>query len=746
MQTELFETKPDVEVRGILSHIRWRENGRVIAEVNSREYKQLSIMGDMDEPAVGQEYMFSGRLSPNPRFGGLQLKLSGYRTILPDNNDGIWRYLVQTAKWVGPKVATEILDAFGADALTIIKTSPGRVSAAVAGVTPERAEEMAEALKANERLEAATIEVNQLLGGVLGPRTTKKAIKVWGADAPHLLRRDPFRLRELPGVGFRSADAIAAKLGKPPESMRRHVHATIAALEEATARGGHTRIDRESLFKDASSHLGSPVIEKAHRAIERIKTVSADVNEIALTDLAAGEEYIAGKLAAMLSHQGEPRRFPAILSGGLADDQLKAVRLGEKRSVFLLVGAPGTGKTYTLARMVSSLQAAGLSVELCAPTGKAAKQMTLALADTCGGDARTIHSMLRPEIDEDGNFTFGHNASNPLDADVIVVDELSMVDVRLMRSLLRAVRQDARLLLVGDPYQLPSVGPGAVLRDLLRAGLPHYELTEIKRNAGCIVRACHAVKDGRMPTPAAKMNLDAGDNWRHLDVGTTSDIKGVIHELISSRLAAVETGLDPLWDIQTISPVNEAGALACDKLNSLIREILNPAAEHVGRLPYAAGDKVVRLRNGTVPGEYFAGGGEAAASKTRITRDFPDVAVVNGDIGIVEAIDAAAVYVRFRWPARRVRITRTEPHLKLAYCLTCHKMQGSECPVAILPLHKSLSRSPIWSREWIYTAMSRAKRALITVGDLDALRPGLKRVSVNARVTRLEELTGRAMA
>lgn len=766
MTTALFDTAVEVEtLRGTITRVMYNESGRVVARINvapesrkapdgSRRPYTMSVLGSMAEPMIGQQYEFSGQISFNDRFKSYEIRFDSYRTILPGDRDGIVSYLIDVAKWVGPTIAKQLVDALQSDTLRIIRDDPDRVKALqIAGLTDERIAEMQRSLRDNEQIEAATVEVNNLLGGVLGPATVRKAIKRWGCDAATKIKQNPFILGELYGVGFISADAVHRKLGGDSDDIHRHYAALLHVLHEAASREGHTILRMDRVQADAAKLIGGGLRPEVFSlCTEDEDSVGVDGAHVCLRAMGRAEEYIAGKLHSMMQlapsvGRAMPvapevpadevrRQYPAIDTAGLAPDQVAAVEAFRFAPVFLLVGAPGTGKTYTVARIVKSLAAAGLRIELAAPTGKAAKQMSLALADVCPQHARTIHSLLEPQVDEEtGDFSFRRGESNPLDCDVLIVDEFSMVDVPLCRSLLRAVRETTRLLIVGDHYQLPSVGPGAVLRDLLAAGVPRHELTEIKRNAGLIVRQCHAMKDGRTLAPAPKLDLGSGGNWRHIEAGEPEEIKAVIEVLVRDKLPGLQ--VDRLWGWQLISPTNEAGSLSCEALNDLAKGIINPAAEPVKGLAFSVGDKVVRCKNGTCKGEMLASPAEAE-DDCRVQGD-GEIRIVNGDIGIVERIDAREITVRFRYPDRRAYVKKAEHHLKMAYCMTCHKMQGSEVPVVILPLHRSLSRLPMVTREWIYTAFSRAKSFIITVGDVDAVGPMVRKVAVGLRKTTLAE-------
>jgi exodeoxyribonuclease V alpha subunit len=397
---------------------------------------------------------------------------------------------------------------------------------------------------------------------------------------------------------------------------------------------------------------------------------------------------------------------------GLAPDQQEAFRLAMTHPVFILTGAPGTGKTYLLRRIIEQFTEWNCSIALAAPTGKAAKRMT----EVIGMPAMTIHRLLGPEprmFKGELYFGFARGGGDPIPADLLVVDEFSMVDISLAASLFRAVAAGTRVLIVGDHYQLPSVGPGAVLRDLLAARVPSYELTEIKRNTGDIVKACHAIKDGRPAVPSHHLDPDAGLNFRHIEESDPFEIQEIVRNLVTKRLPM--RGYDPVWDVQVLSPRNESTALSCLDLNVLLQGALNIHSPVPG-VPFRVSDKVIQLKNEAI-GDKF---------------------VVNGDLGEVKEINDAEIKVNFLYPDRLVRIKRKAHHLRLAYCVTIHKMQGSEAPVIIIPVHTCFGG--FFNREIIYTALSRAQDICITVGEFHALETATGRVGNVRRITRLAEL------
>lgn len=725
-----------ITIRVIPTRACYAENGYAILKCNVDSWSiaharvegkklpsAVTIKGSMTDPKIGQTYEVHGDMMWNSRWRSYELAFDSYRTVLPDDNDGIVRYLVQVAKWVGTSTAKKLVEKFGEKTLTVLKDAP-ELATDIDGITEQRAHEISESLRAEEAGEAAAVEIATMIGGILPQAIARKAIKKWGCDAAAQIRKNAFVLTELRGVAFRSADAVYQRLEGDPDSDVRLYAAAREVLSEAAARGGHTVMDSFA-FESAVQSLMSrttPALPEAWERASETAVIERGSFSVALPDLASAERYVASKLGLIITTCKDLNDAPLEISAeGLAEDQIAAIATVASSPVSLLVGAPGTGKTYTVARIVESLRRMGKTVQLAAPTGKAAKQMGVALG--CDGAASTIHSMLEPEIDEDGDFHFGRDEDEPLDCDVLVIDETSMVDVNLMRSLLRAVRSSTRLLCVGDHYQLPSVGPGAVLRDMIET-IPHAELTQIKRNAGRIVRACHAVKDGRLPEPADKINLETGDNWRHFEAGSDEDITAIIAMLVKTILPG--RGFCPKWDVQVISPLNTRGKLSCEALNSVLREIVNPTPCDE-KLKMGVGDKVVRLKNAKVKG----------IPTSAVNMEAPEVRVVNGDLGEIIEIGEKTVNVKFLYPVRPVRLKRSELELRLAYAMTCHKLQGSECPVAIIPLSKGLSGTPVVNREWIYTAMSRAKQMLITVGDLDAMETAIRKVGNTARKTQL---------
>jgi len=411
----------------------------------------------------------------------------------------------------------------------------------------------------------------------------------------------------------------------------------------------------------------------------------------------------------------------------LTHQQLAAVDMVKSNRISILTGGPGTGKTTATLDIINWAKSENLTISQAAPTGKAAKRMMQAT----GEYASTIHSMLGC-IFENGHFSFFHNKKNPLDTDLIILDEVSMITSDLMARVMDAVNiKRTRVLLVGDQDQLPSVGAGAVLRDLLASRvIPHTELDIIHRNAGTIVSACHKIKQGHGYIPHRKLDLNAEKpiNLIHVECFTPEQtLQGV--EMLVCNIIPEKYEYDPINDIQVISPVNSKGVLSCDSINKKLRDKLNPSFEKnifnddqdgSNQVQFLPGDKVINTKN----------------SKAE-TVDGEPTAIVNGDIGIVQKTTSKLLTVNFSDPDREVEILKREHNLLHAYCITCHRFQGSEAPVIIIPVCRQFNY--FLSNSWIYTAISRAKTICVTIGTFGTVEQAIRNRIPNNRTTRLKE-------
>jgi exodeoxyribonuclease V alpha subunit len=491
---------------------------------------------------------------------------------------------------------------------------------------------------------------------------------------------------------------------------------------------------------------------------------------------------------------------------GLNEEQAAALQLIEANGVAILTGPPGCGKTFTITKAIVSLLGSGIrSIHIATPTGKAARRAAELLQGKLPNGitipCTTIHRLLGPKpnlTDAPGvpsdvakmgrgrdSFSFTHNEADPILVDFLVIDESSMIDVRLGASLLRAVAPGTRVVFVGDHNQLPSVGPGSLLRDMMESGVPTAQLTQIQRNSGRIVRACHAIKDGVVPEPAPAIDLAIGDNWFHIELEDPHQIAKQIVELHRTY----RNFPDPVWDLQIVTPQKSRLPIACDNLNRLLSAKLNhfgkaheegeasePDEDNFGDgsgddegarmaqdiwVPFRRGDKVIRTKNGLcdlmtriepVTDRADPEAGESTRTDWRWDLEawsLSETDIVNGDMGtvmdIVEDGKDTYVVVKFRMPERLCRLPFGECHLSQAYAITCHKAQGSGYSYVIVPVHHSFywdskTQRGLFNREWIYTAISRSERMLMTVGQFSAVRAAVGRRTVHRRKTRLVSL------
>jgi len=392
----------------------------------------------------------------------------------------------------------------------------------------------------------------------------------------------------------------------------------------------------------------------------------------------------------------------------LFSDQIQAVEMSKKNSVCIITGAPGTGKTTVLKAILDHHEEKKLSTLLGAPSGKAAKR----LLECTGRKAFTIHKLLDPQKSGD-KFVFTRNSENPIETDLIAIDEMSMVDTWLMARLLSAITPGTRLFLIGDVYQLPSVGPGNILKDLIASRkIPYVELTKIKRqDAGLIIRNCHAIKNGK----DINVKNATSSDFFFLERDSEKDIADTIFDLVSKRLPKTYHA-DPLKDIQIIAPLREKTFLSCKSLNSIFQKKINPNPKIDG-CRFKVGDKIIQTKN-----QYELG-------------------IVNGDIGFVLDIDKRnrLITVVFENPERTVDIALYENELELAYSITIHKFQGSEAPVIVMPIHPSFGPL-IMQRNLLYTAISRARKVCVLVGHRKEIPLIIRRNQQQRRHTGLREM------
>jgi len=706
------------KVTGSITRVVFHGNGFLIARLADGQ----TVKGQMLEVQDGVVHTFRGRWEEDPKWGK-QFHFDLYETELPRDSVGIERYLMQNARWVGPEIARRLTDTYGEQTLEVCKETPERVAAEVKGLSPKRAGDIAEMLRRNEALEQVSVKVESLVAGAGLPRSVvNKIIKLYREEAPEVIKANPYRLiDDIHGVGFLSADRLAVSIGFDREGEERCSAALVHVLQEAASGHGDVYLPEAEVMASARdlTGVGADALAEGLKAATAAGKVVQENGALWLARLHADELYVATKIDALLAAQPREKAKLTPVLDGLQEDQIAAAAGAADSQVAIVTGAPGVGKTFVIVRLVSMYKKAKLRVALCAPTGKAARRMMdqLEAGGLSGVHASTIHSLLGPH-EQDGRFVFEHDETFPLNTDVVVVDETSMVDISLMADLLRAVAPGTRLVLVGDTNQLPSVGPGRVLGDLIDSGVvPSFELTKIKRqDPGRIVTNCHLMKEGR---DCVFENL-SDDDMHFLERNDPQDVKETVCDLVERRLPA--QGFDRMRDIQVMSPLREKTELSCKAFNELLQQGLNPSPPEP-KCRFKTGDKVIQTRNAEID----------------------EQAVVNGDIGYVGQITKKHIEVAFENPARLVKIPRRGNDLQLAYALTIHKMQGSEVRAVVMPVHRCFG-SRMMQRNLVYTAISRARELCILVGQRLALSAAIRRNRHEKRMSRLLELLTREAA
>ncbi|MFF8799820.1 MULTISPECIES: ATP-dependent RecD-like DNA helicase [unclassified Methylobacterium] len=697
------------------------ETGFCVLKVHARGRRDLvPVVGHAPAIAAGEWLTASGRWTTD-REHGLQFRAETLQVTPPTGVEGIERYLASgQMRGIGPMMAKRIVAAFGEAVFEIIEAEPARLTE-VEGIGRTRAARIVKGWAEQKAVREIMIFLHA--HGVGTARATR-IFRTYGADALKVMAEDPYRLaRDIRGIGFRTADAIALRLGLTRDAPQRLAAGISYALQTAMDEG-HCGLPVERLVSLAADLLevGSDLVRVAAALVLREgREVVADSLRgepcLFLKGLHGSERAIAMRLSERAA--GAPP-WPAIdfalarpwvearTGKALSESQAEAVRLALSAKLCVLTGGPGVGKTSTLDAILRILTAKGVRVLLAAPTGRAAKRM----AEQTGLEARTIHRLL--EIDPRTN-GFQRGEDNPLDCDLLVIDETSMVDVPLMHALLKAVPERAGLILVGDVDQLPSVGPGQVLADAIASGrIPVARLTEIFRQAAQsrIVVNAHSINTGRMPLSPAKG--EASDFYL-VEIDDPEEGVACLIELVTRRIPR-RFGLDPARDIQVLTPMIR-GSLGSRNLNHALQRVLNPAppaeVERFG-WRFAPGDRVMETRN-----------------------DY-DRDVFNGDLGTVSAIDAEEEALVVDFDGRAVVYPFNElDTLVPAFATTIHKAQGSEYPAVVIPVvtqHRTML-----ARNLLYTGVTRGRRLVVLVGQRRAIGMAIREGASRRRWTKLKE-------
>jgi len=673
---------------------------QLAGEPGGRTDASTTIVGTMPSLRAGEMLRITGEWQTHP-VHGRNFRVERFEQEIPDTTEGIERYLASGAiQGIGPVTAARIVEHFGAETMTVLGERPALLRE-VAGISVKRARVIADSWAEQQRVrELAMFLEHHGISMALAHRI----YRVYGDKAIESIQRDPYQLaHDVQGIGFKTADAVAATLGISRRAASRYVAGLKYTLSRSTDEG-HVYLSRPDLLARASRLLDAPVTNLEPALLELLQRGDAvlDDDAVYLTPFFRAETGIVRALEELSSTASVlilDRSFnPAEAVAAAAEAQglaLAALQtLGAEqalsRKVSILTGGPGTGKTSTLRTVITALETAGTSFCLCAPTGRAAKRVT----ETTGRAASTIHRLLEFQP---GLNVFNHDQDHPLLCDFIIVDETSMLDVLLFYHLLKAIPRESHLLLVGDADQLPAVGPGNVLRDLLTSGtVPAVTLTELFRQArgSQIVLAAHAVNRG---LPPSIENLSGHDLYfvRAEDDGrVVESIKRLLTERIPRTF-----GLDPIEDVQVLSPMH-AGAAGVTTLNVALQQLLNPDRPSVPQL--RRGDRLFRL-----------------GDKVMQTRNNYDKDVYNGDVGRVTQVlsEEQRLIISYSSGSSLLEIEYDAlglDELVLAYAVSVHKAQGSEFPCVVMPIVPS--HAVMLQRNLLYTAITRAKQLCVLVG------------------------------
>ena len=698
------------ELQGTVERIVFRneQNGWTVLDLSGGG-ELHKVVGVLPAAYAGEYLRLRGHWGEHKSFG-VQFCAEECEHELPTGAEAVLRYLSSGAvKGIRESTAGKIWEAFGEDTLRVLEQEPERL-AEIRGISPERARKIGEEFAAQFGLR----EVMLALGEYgLTPNEAIRCFKKWGVQTIERVKQNPYQLcGNGLYISFERADQICAQMERPADDSRR-IEAGLLYVLRHNLSNGHTCLPADKLTPTAARLLGLPeepvasMLESMAAAFTIKRKTLEGRDYVFLPAMYNAETYIALRLVQASVAGGLPesfleRRLAAMeAENGIAyaDRQKEAIRQALDRGTLVLTGGPGTGKTTTLKAIITLLEEMGETVAVAAPTGRAAKR----LAELTGSEAKTIHRLLEVQWNEDDMAQFARNEQNPLDIDALVLDEMSMVDAPLMEGVLRALKPGCRLVMVGDTDQLPAVGPGCVLQDIIASGaLPVVQLTEIFRQAmeSRIVMNAHRIVRGEMPDLSGR----DGDFF-FLPQPGSDQVAETVLDLCARRLPQ-SYGLSAFGGIQVLCPGRQ-GELGTVALNRLLQEKLNPPDKdkrtiEIEGVRLRVGDKVMHVRN-NYDIVWTKDGGDSGTG------------VFNGDIGVLEEIDRHGETLSVRYDDRVALYTRQDAQdLQPAYAVTVHKSQGSEFDAVILPLYHQ--QRLLCYRNLLYTAVTRARRLLIVVG------------------------------
>ncbi len=715
------------KVAGTIERITFHnpESGYTVAKLAPEKGRDLvTIIGTFTSPVVGESLICEGTWTRHPEWGP-QLSVTRYETVRPSTAAAIEKYLGSgLIKGVGKVTAKRIVAMFGTTTFDIIEREPKKMLA-VAGLSTKQIESIQAAWV--EQSEIRNIMV-YLQSHDVSPLMADKIYKTYKDQAIAVVETNPYRLAyDIWGVGFSSADKIARNLGIALDDPRRIQAGLVYCMNQATERSGNVYQTRDQLAQVASELLGTHEIDTELRnLLEAQKLVSETVpfsnNDTALyiPSMLAAERGLSKRILALIEAPQGKEPSPQWLERTLAKknleltpEQHEAVQTALTSRVLVLTGGPGTGKTYTTQAIITALKAQNKTVQLASPTGRAAKR----LSEVTGVDAATVHRLLAYDPNT-RTFQFGQGA--PLECDVLLIDEASMLDMPLAYAVLRAVKDTAQIILVGDVDQLPSVGPGNILRDLIDSGrVPVARLTTIFRQAAesRIVMSAHEINSGTVPAlPTPREAERSGGDFVFIGADQAEDVADKIVAVVSISLP--KRGI-PAADVQVLTPM-QRGSAGAAYLNQRLQETLNPKhpskpeAARSGGVIFRLGDRVIQMRNNY------------------------DKVIFNGDIGVVKSIDIPGEKLTVKYADQEIDYDYTDlDELSLAYALSIHKSQGSEFPAIVIALHSQ--HFTLLQRQLIYTALTRARKFAVIVGSPKAVGIAVRNDKTARRSTLLKE-------
>ena len=697
------------------------ENGYCVLRVSmSDTRKAQTVVGNCAAPNAGEEIAARGEWIEDDQYGS-QFKASEISTSEPDNLKGIERYLGSgLIDGIGPTYAKKLVKKFGPEVFNIIDDRSKRLEE-VEGIGPKRRQEIKKSWEKQKSVRRIMVFLHQ--HGISTARAVR-IYKTYGDESIKKLRNNPYRLsHDLHGVGFKTADAIASKLGINFDDLSRIEAGLHFALQTATG-NGHCALPEIELIESATELLGVDQIkieDCLNKIITKREVTKDEINSVTMIfppQLIASEKIISERILNLASRKPDYPKFEIEkalswcqkkIGYSLAQGQRKAVELALRERVLIITGGPGVGKTTILRSVLMILRAKKVAPILCAPTGRAAKRMS----ESTGLEASTIHRLLEFK-GHSGKFS--HDENNPVEGDLFIVDEASMIDTQLMSSFLRALPKNAHLILVGDVDQLPSVGPGSVLSDMINSNeLPVARLNEIFRQSSesRIITAAHEINEGILPIELTKSaKNDPKSDFFFISSDEPEKTSETIANIVSRRIPE-NLGLDPVNDIQVITPMHR-GSLGTQALNRKLQDSLNPANESTFEIErfgarYRVGDKVIQTRNNY------------------------DKETLNGDIGKVIEIstDPGKIIIQFSGQ----RTVSYEPgeldEISPAFAITVHKSQGSEFPCVVIPV--STQHFLLLQRNLLYTAITRGSRVVVLVGQKKAAAMAVKNIDTKER-------------